>query len=372
MFHLSFSANTAWGMYNFRAPVLSHFICKGYRVSVIVPYDEVYSKCLEELGCRVYSIVLNSKGTNPFKDIGLLLQYRRLFREIKPDMSITYTIKPNIYGSMAANSLHIPYLPITTGLGYVFLSQNVVSLVAKVLYRIAFSQAKKVWFLNRDDVQTFLEQHLIDASKVEQLPGEGINLDRFQQKTLPGKEHGIRFLFVGRMLTDKGVQEYVEAARFLKNKYPDVVFQLLGAIWEENPAAVRKEQIDEWIAEGVVDYLGTTTDVRPFLEQAHCIVLPSYREGIPCTLMEGAAIGRPLVATDVPGCHEVVIDGQNGFLCKVRNSASLANALEKVLKLSISELQEMGNKGRKWMEEKFDINYILKQYDKVVEEIVTK
>lgn len=368
--HILFSGNNAWGMYNFREKVLSHYVKVGYRVSVSAPYDEEYFKKLEELGCEVYDVSLNPKGTNPFKDFDLIMQYRRLLKKIKPDVSITYTIKPNIYCSIAAQMESIPYLPITTGLGYVFIQKTLVSKIAKFLYRVAFRKAFKVWFLNTDDVASFRRAHLVKESLIEQLPSEGIDLEKFSyipcQSTT---SKPFTFLLVGRMLKDKGVLEYVEAAKVLRTKYPQVRFQLLGNVWEDNPAAIPLEHLKQWSEEGIVEYLGGVEDVRPLLVQSDCVVLPSYREGVPCTLMEAAAIGRPLIATDVPGCRDVVKDDENGFLCKVKDASDLADKMERMLNLSNEERIQMGKNGRKMMEEKFDIDIIIQQYDRTLDNI---
>lgn len=366
--HIVFSGNNAWGMWNFRSHVLSHFVERGFRVSVLSPYDAVWTPRLEQLGCEVHHVTIHPKGTNPLADTGLFFQYLRLFKSLMPDVSITYTIKPNIYGSLAAQSLGIPYLPVTTGLGYVFLKRGIVSSVAKFLYRVAFHRARTVWFLNRDDVATFRQSGLVSADCVEQLPGEGIDLKRYSVADPPSGAE-LTFLLVGRMLRDKGVCEFVEAARLLRPRYPLVRFQLLGAVWKDNPSAIAEEELRVWEQAGYVTYLGVTDDVRPYLRAADCVVLPSYREGIPCTLMEAAATGRPLVATDVPGCREVVVDGENGYLCAPRDASSLAAAMERMLKLSPDERRAMGLRGRRLMEERFDVRHIIRRYDEVVERL---
>ena len=369
--HIVFSGNHAWGMWNYRGHVLAHFAARGVRVSVLAPYDATWFPKLQELGCEVHHISINAKGPNPIKDMGLYLQYRRMFKKLRPDASITYTIKPNIYGSLAAQSLKIPYLPITTGLGYVFLQRGIVPWIAKQLYRFAFSHARKVWFLNQDDVRTFQDSKLVDAGHVEQLPGEGIDLDHFALTGLPVSPQ-TTFLLIGRMLTDKGVREFVGAASYVRHHYPATRFLLLGAVWKDNPAAISSTQLDDWQRQGYVEYLGATTDVRPYIAQADCVVLPSYREGVPCTLMEAAAMGRPLIATDVPGCREVVQDGVNGFLCKAKDAVSLADAMKRMISLSAEERQQMGLRGRRLMEERFDIRLIIKRYDEAVRLLLKK
>ena len=211
----------------------------------------------------------------------------------------------------------------------------------------------------------------MSSDKIQQLPGEGIDLNRFKLRTGEREAAPFVFLLVGRMLMDKGVREYVAAARMLKQKYPDVKFRLLGAVWEGNPATISEEQLREWEREGVVEYYGEVPDVVPHLEQADCVVLPSYREGVPFTLMEGAAMGLPLVATDVPGCREVVVEGYNGFLCPDKNPEKLAEAMEWMLNSSAEQRELMGKNGRTLMEEKFDLKLILEQYDRTIEAILS-
>ena len=218
-------------------------------------------------------------------------------------------------------------------------------------------------------MQTFKEQRLIREDQIELLHGEGIDTAHFSVAPLPSSTDSCTFLLVGRILKDKGVAEYVEAARMIRKQYPDSRFLLLGALWEDNPAAISKNQLDEWCREGDIEYLGTTDDVRGPLQKADCVVLPSYREGIPFTLMEGASTGRPLIATDIPGCRDVVIDGKTGFLCEVRNPQSLADAMIKMIKLSPQQRSAMGKAGRAYMEQEFDIKHIIQQYEKVIDEM---
>lgn len=371
-YHIAFSGNNAWGMYNFRGKLLRHFVERGFRVSVLAPYHEVYSQKLRDLGCEVHDMPMNPKGVNPVSDAFLMYRYYVTLKRLRPDLSISYTIKPNVYCSLAARWLGIPYLPITTGLGYVFIQRTLVTHIVKFLYRIAFKKARHVWFLNKDDIEIFRNECIVDDDKIEQLPGEGIDLRRFTPGVVKSSDSPFVFLLVGRMLMDKGVREYVAAARILRKKYPDVVFRLLGAVWEDNPAAIHLEQLKEWEQEGIVEYHEEVPDVKPFLETADCVVLPSYREGIPFTLMEGAAMGLPLVATDVPGCRDVVVDGYNGFICTDKDPESLAVAMEKILSLSSEERKALGDNGRAFMEENYDLKRIIAQYDKTVDEILSK
>lgn len=363
---LIFIGNTAWSMYNFRRFVFQHFIQQKHEVIVIAPEDRAYQQLLVDLGCRYFPLQLEGKGHNPFNDIKTMLQIRSILKKEKPNCCFFYTIKPNIYGSLAASSLHIPYVPITTGLGYTFLTDNWISKIAKKLYKIAFKKAPKVWFLNQDDAEAFITNQIIKKEKAHILKGEGINVDNFE---IHNENKELSFLLVARMLWDKGVGEFVEAATKLKKQYPHVKFRLLGFLGVNNPSAISKEQMDNWIEEGNIEYLGETKDVRPFLYQSSCIVLPSYREGIPFSLMEGAAAGKPLIATDTTGCKDVLDNGVTGFLCKLKDADSLAEAMEKVITMSEEKRIEMGMRGREKMKNEFDVKLIIQQYQRVIDNI---
>ena len=358
------SGNTAWGMYNFRHKLLEHLVAEGYEVYVSAPYDETFFKKLEDCGCYTIDMPISAKGTNPVKDLLLVVRYWSIFKRVKPFLSITYTIKPNIYGSLAAQWSGIHHLPVTTGLGYVFLTNNLTSKIAKCLYRVAFAKAPQVWFLNNDDIQTFKGLKLIADEKIKQLNGEGVDITHFAFFDRASRPREIvKFLFIGRLLYDKGAQEYAEAARELRKKYPHVEFHILGNYWEDNPSAISHETLESWVKEGYIVYDGGTSDVRPYLHDADCMVLPSYREGMSCSLMEAAATGLPLVATDVPGCRELVDEGRNGFLCRARDTESLREALERFILLTTNDRIVMGQESRRKMEESFAVDKIIKQYD---------
>lgn len=362
------SGNTAWGMYNFRHKLLEHLVAEGYDVYVSAPYDETFFSKMEAIGCHTVDMPVSAKGTNPVKDFLLIAKYRRLLKRIKPFLSITYTIKPNIYGSMAAQSCHVSHLPVTTGLGYVFLTENLTSKIAKRLYRMAFAKAPQVWFLNSADIQTFRSMHLISDEKIRQLNGEGVDTGFFDFYDRSQRERPVlKFLFVGRLLYDKGLGEFAEAARQLRTRYPHVEFHVLGNYWQDNPSAVSEETMQQWIDQGAIIYDGATNDVRPYLHDADCMVLPSYREGMSCSLMEAASTGLPLVATNVPGCRELVVDNESGMLCEPRDARSLERALEKVILLSSEQRLAMGRRSRDLMVSTYSYEHIIDQYDRYLQ-----
>lgn len=359
--HIVIVANTAWSVFNFRYGLLKRLLSDGYHISVVAPNDKFSGK-LKDMGCDVIDLPISAKGVNPFDDIKLVTLLYRYYRKLNPDFIIHYTIKPNIYGSLAAKIAGIPSLAITTGLGYTFVNNNFIAKIARLLYKMAFRYPKEVWFLNEDDRQAFLEYSLVSGSKAKLLHGEGVNVSHFSPISVSSNNNRITFLIIARMLWDKGIGEYIEAARVIKSKYPKTHFQLLGACDVPNPSLISREQISVWESEGIVEYLGTTDDVRTVIANVDCVVLPSYREGIPRTMLEAAAMAKPLIVSDAPGCKDVVIHGKTGFLCKVKNSDSLAAAMELIVNQSTQERVDMGMAGRNLVLHKFDERVVIEKY----------
>jgi glycosyltransferase involved in cell wall biosynthesis len=357
--------NTAWAIYTYRHGLIRTLIGKGVTVTVLAPRDRTFL-LLQEMGCRCIDLFVASKGTNPRNDLRTLAALYRHYREIAPDVVFHYTIKPNIYGSIAASLARVPSIAVTTGLGYVFIQKSRAAAIAKALYRFAFRFPREVWFLNRDDNAAFIEQKLLaHPERARLLNGEGVDLDHFAYVPPPRKKN-FTFMLVGRLLWDKGVGEYVDAARALRAKHPHARFQLLGPAGVDNPSAITLEQVRTWEGEGIIEYLGEAHDVRAHFAEADCIVLPSYREGVPRTLMEASAMGRPIVATDVPGCREVVDDGVTGLLCEARNAASLTGKLERMMTMSYEERRAMGERGRAKVAEQFDEAGVVARYLKTL------
>ncbi len=358
-------ANTAWSIYNFRAGLIKRLISAGIKVIVVSPFD-AYSDKLTSLGCDVVNLSFSAKGVSPVKDLIFLIKLVILYKKISPDLIIHYTIKPNIYGSIAAKLLSIPSLAITTGLGYTFINNNLVSKIARYLYKFAFKFPYQVWFLNEDDKSIFIKNGLVSESKALILNGEGVDLDFFKPMKGNSGDSSIRFLLIARMLWDKGIREFVEAARMVKKSNPDIIFQLLGPCDSNNPSSIGREQIDLWESSGLIEYLGVTDDVRAHIALADCIVLPSYREGIPRTLIEAAAMEKPLITTDAPGCRDVVLDNVTGFICEVKNVESLVFCFDKFINMSDEDRVLMGQAGQVFMKEKFDEQLIVEQYLKAL------
>jgi glycosyltransferase involved in cell wall biosynthesis len=315
---------------------------------------------MRDLGVERIPLKIDRAGLNPLADLRLLARYRGLLKRLRPAAYLSYTIKPNIYGSFAAASLGIPALPNVSGLGTAFIQGGPLQAIVTQLYRIGFGRAPVVFFQNEEDSALFVGQRIVKADQARVLPGSGVDLEHFTPAPLP--ESAPTFLFIGRLLRDKGVVEFVEAARSLRSDLPGARFQLLGGLDDRNRSAIRQAEIDSWIAEGIVEQLGPTDDVRPFIAASSAVVLPSYREGLPRSLLEAAAMDRPLIASDVPGCRDVVEDGVNGYLCAVRDASSLATAMRRLAQLPRARQLAMGKAGRRRVQERFSEAFVVRAY----------
>lgn len=354
------SANSDWNIANFRQGLVRGLQSAGYRVVVIAPQDPTADRRMRDLGVERIPIEIDRAGLNPLADLRLLLKYRSLLQQLKPAAYLSYTIKPNIYGSFAAASLGIPAFPNVSGLGTAFIQDGGLQALVTRLYRIGFARAPVVFFQNHEDRNLFVDRGIVRSDQVRVLPGSGVNLDTFLPAPLP--DGPPIFLFIGRLLRDKGVIEYVEAARSVRRDLPGARFQLLGGVDEGNRTGIPRLQLDSWVAEGVIEYLGTTEDVRPFIAATSAVVLPSYREGLPRSLLEAAAMERPLIASDVPGCRDVVEDGVNGLLCRMSDPVSLASAMEQLANLPRARQVAMGKAGRLRVQERFSEAFVVRAY----------
>lgn len=365
------SLNAAWNLVNFRAGLIRALVAQGYEVVTVAPPDE-YAPRLEKLGCRYVPLPMDNKGKHPGRDMLLLWRFYRLLRHERPDVFLGYTVKPNVYGSLAAHALKIPVINNIAGLGAVFIKDGWLSRLVRLLYRLALARSRRVFFQNDDDRRTLVEAGLVRSVQADRVPGSGIDLQGFSQvPPLPQNGRRFRFLLIARMLWDKGVGEYVAAARLMRERFPDAEFCLLGFLDVQSPAAISREQMEAWVVEGAVVYFGATDDVRPHIAAADCIVLPSYyREGVPRSLLEAAAMGRPIVTANAVGCREVVEDGINGFLCQPRDAADLAEKLERMITLSPEARAEMGRRGRAKMEREFDEQIVIDRYLAIIGEIL--
>ena len=360
--HVLICVNAAWNVWNFRRSLVARLLADGHSVTVLAPPDEAASR-LEAMGCRVLPLEMDVKGLNPLSDLRLTARLRRLFRQEQPDVVLGYTIKNNIFGALAARGMGFPFLPTVTGLGTAFLSGGMLQRVAETLYKQAFRRLPVVFFQNGDDSGLFLSRGLVRPGQVRHMPGSGIDLGRFTASPMPDPGGGAPvFLMIARLLRDKGVREFVEAARLIHAAGIPARFQLVGAAGVDNRSAIPLAEVEGWVAEGIVEYPGPQQDVRPFIRAATCVVLPSYREGAPRTLIEASAMARPVIATDVPGCRAVVKEGETGFLCQPRDPRSLADVLHRFLALPAAEQARMGQAARALMERDYDETLVIEAY----------
>ncbi len=362
--------NTSWNIYNFRAGLIKHFLAQKHEIICLAPKDD-YSHLLVEMGCTFIETPLDNKGINPLNDLKYCFSLWKILKKTRPDIIFAYTIKPNIYGNFVAKMLNIPVVSNVSGLGTVFIRENFSAKIAHFLYKMAFKFPQKIFFQNEDDLQIFLDKKLLEKSKTALLAGSGINLEEFSFSILP-KNNTFTFLLIARLIYDKGILEYIDAIRMIKNQQKNhqnniqIKFQLLGKIDTQNALNITQMQVDAWVGEGLIEYLGETNNVKPFIIATDCVVLPSYREGTPRTLLEAAAIGRPIITTNVAGCKEVVENELNGFLCEPKNAHDLADKMTKMLFLSTEKRQEMAHNGRKKVVAQFDEKLVIAKYQQEI------
>lgn len=364
-------SNYAWTIYAFRLPLIRELQKNGYCIYILTQEDK-YTKYIKKDFKNCFNLYLDRSGLNPFHDIITCIHLTLFLLIIKPDALLTFTIKPNIYGGFVTRLLGIPHFPNITGLGSTFLGTSKLKKLVKLMYKLALSKSTKVFFQNNDDLNLFNNLNIVSISRSVRLPGSGIDLKRYQPSTqilCTTSNKKFRFLLVSRMLWDKGIGEYVAAARYIKNKYQNVEFCLLGFLGVQNPSAISEQQMNKWTTEGVVSYLGVSDDVRKELSEANCVILPSYREGVPRSLLEAASMAIPIITTDTVGCRDAIEDGKSGFLSKVKSISDLSKKMELMINLSPAERKSMGLHGRKKMEVEFDQNIVLKMYINALEKL---
>lgn len=354
------SSNSAWNLANFRKPVIEALVAAGHEVIVAAPADGK-EQALIAMGAKFRPLRMSGAGTSPVEDSRLLRDYIKLLRAERPAMFLGFTAKPNIYGSLAARIVGVPVIATISGLGSAFLKGGLLGGILMGLYRAALQRACAVMFQNPTDRDLFIGRKIVRSDQARLVAGSGIDLDRFASVAMPD-DGQFRFLLIARLLLDKGIAEYVDAARMVRLRFPNARFQLLGGGGGDNPSAVPQADLERWVAESIVELLGASEDVRPHIAAAHCVVLPSYREGLPRSLLEGAAMGRPLIASDVPGCRDVIDNGETGLLCQVRSATSLAGAMEQMLSMSLPARVTMGAAGRHKVEVEYDQRLVAAAY----------
>ncbi len=355
--------NSIGGLYNFRREVIKAIRDAGYYVSISYPdIDDKRGEYFETIGCERIPTLFNRRGKNPFSDFGLLVKYIRLIKKIKPKAVLTYTIKPNVYGGLACRFLNVPQLANVTGLGDAVENGGAMGLLTLTLYRFGISKSYRTFFQNASNRKFCIDKKIASTDSIL-LPGSGVNVDFHNYQDYPN-DGAINFLYIGRIMRDKGSAELLEMAEVVKARHPEVSFKILGS--SEGGFELQMEKL---INNGVISFTNHSLDVRPFLKEAHCTIMPSYHEGMSNVNLESAANGRPIITTNVPGCRETVDDGVTGFIVNVRDTEDLIKKVEKFIALPYEQKKEMGFAGRRKMEKEFNRAIVVNSYLKVINEI---
>lgn len=348
-------ANCASGLYDFREDLIRKLIMLNQKVYTLIPADE-YVEELTSLGCKIIDTPVDRRGMNPVKDLKLLLKYNKIINEIKPDLVITYTIKPNVYGGLICRIKRIPYAINITGLGTTFQNDGMLKKIVTAMYKVSSKKAKVVFFENIENLEVFVNLGIVKKENTQLLNGAGVNLDKFSFKEYPENSKTIKFLFMGRVMAEKGVNELFDAMEELyKNGY-DFQLDVLGNYEEDYEKIINKYENDGWLK-----YHGYQNDVRPFIEKAHCFVLPSWHEGMANTNLECGAMGRPIITSNIHGCLEAVVDGKSGYLVEKKNVNDLYEKLKNFIKLPYDEKVKMGQASHDHIAEVFDKKKVVKK-----------
>lgn len=343
----------------FRMDMMHSFMALGHEVVAIgnEPAEKWVDK-FKEQGIKYIAAEISRNGTNPLKDLKTLKSLKAILKQERPDKLFTYQAKTVIYGGIAANKLGITEVyPLIAGIGSVFLSDDIKSkiirFILKTEYRYAMRKSPKIFFQNNDDVKVFTDNKIIKKENVVILNGSGVNLEKFTKKPLP---KGTTFLCISRLIKDKGVYEYLQTARLVKQKYPEARFLLVGP-YDSNPSALKPEELQPYLDDGIIEYFGEASDVRPYLEMCNVFVLPSYREGTPKTVLEAMATGRAIITTDATGCRETVTNGENGYLVPIKDVDALSAAMIDLIENS-DKISQMADKGLELVKQKFDVKIV--------------
>jgi glycosyltransferase involved in cell wall biosynthesis len=367
---VSLSSNTSWYLYNFRASTIRRLLAEGFHVVCISPQDDYSQRLRNDLGCDWLPLVMHNQGSNPFRDAALAYQFWRYYRKLKPAAALHFTIKNNVYGTWAALATGVPAINNVSGLGTAFIRRSLVSIIVRLLYRASQPFAYRVFCQNEEDMAQLVTNKLVPMDRLELLPGSGVDLERFKPELKREHDGPFRFLYAGRMLADKGLLELMTATRAINKEHVQCHLWLSGFADADNVSAISVTKLSQWGEEPGVHWLGPSDAMEEIYAQTDCVVLPSYREGMPRSLLEAGAMGLPVVATDVPGCRTIVEDGFNGLLCAARNSESLQKAMQKILLMSATERLTMGANGRTLVSQKYSEHLVVEATMRAVESAV--
>jgi glycosyltransferase involved in cell wall biosynthesis len=362
--------NGLFSTYTMRDGLMQRLLKEGYDVTILTHTNSFVSQ-VEKTGLHVINI--GSGNLNPWKVLKYIFNLYSALKKIQPDVCLTFSIRPAIWGNFITRHLNIPTITNITGVGPLFISKNLAYRIARSIYRPALQKTKKVFFQNFDDLNLFLEKKFVTKEIAERVPGSGVDYQKFSPiKNEKTTEENFIFLFIGRLIKDKGIFEFVDAARMMRKKFPNTIFNVIGPFWHQNLKSntITKSDLQNWIDEGIIDYQGEKKDIRKFIAEADCIVLPSYREGTSNILLEAASMEKPIITTNTTGCKETVEDEVTGFLCKVKSAEDLADKMEKMFLLSEEDRKTMGRKGRQKIIKEFDKQIVINTYLKAIHEIL--
>jgi len=362
--------NGLFSTYTMREGLMQRLLKEGYNVTILTHTNSFVSQ-VEKTGLHVMNI--GSGNLNPWKVLKYIFNLYSALKKIQPDICLTFSIRPAIWGNFITRDLNIPTITNITGVGPLFTSKNLAYRIARSIYRHALQKTRKVFFQNFDDMNLFLQKKFVRKEIAERVPGSGVDYQKFSPITnAKTDEENFIFLFIGRLIKDKGIFEFVEAARVIRKKFPNIIFNVIGPFWHQNLKSntITKSDLQNWIVEGIIDYQGEKKDIRKFIAEADCIVLPSYREGTSNILLEAASMEKPIITTNTTGCKETVEDEVTGFLCKVKDAEDLADKMEKMYLLSEEDRKTMGRKGRQKIIKEFDKQIVINAYLKAIHEIL--
>ena len=357
-------ANNDVGLYNFRKELIEKLIELKYKVFISLPNGDRV-KDLVKLGCEFIETEVDRRGTNPIKDFKLLLKYKNIIKEVKPDIVLTYTIKPNIYGGIACKNKKAPYICNITGLGTATENAGILQKIILKLYKIALKKVRCCFIQNQENFDFIKNNKIVSVDRCKLIPGSGVNLDKFKVLSYSKNNDKIKFLFISRIMKEKGIEQYIDVARYITNKYNNTEFHVLGFCEKEY-----KEKFKKLEKEKIIYYHGMQNDIIPFLQESSCLIHPSYYpEGMSNVLLEASASGRPVITTNRSGCREIIENGKTGFIVEIKNSKQLIEKVEEFIELSNEQRKQMGLEARKKVEKEFDRNIIINAYLKEIDEI---
>lgn len=351
--------------YNFRKEIIQELLDEGYQIFLVLPYGEKV-EMLKEMGCKFIDLPLDRRGINPITDMKLLVNYYQIIKRINPDAVLSYTVKPNIYGGIVCRLQNIPFFPNVTGLGSAVESKSYLQKVLIQMYKFAFKKASCIFFQNEEN-QKFFQQYRIVKGKYKLIPGSGVNLEKFKFSSYPEQSSYIKILFIGRIMKDKGIEELIEAAKIIKSKRKNVLFDAVG--FYEKAYATKAKKLNE---SKIIRFHGVQDDVQKFIKESNVVILPSYHEGMANVLLEASSIGRPIIASSIPGCKETFDEGVTGFGIKPKNVESIVKVINKFIDLSYEKKKMMGISARKKMETKFDRKEVVSAYITEIEKALKK